>query len=147
MTLTNANEIEKFICDTYSRNGFVHYCNIVIESIKCGEAILSLEVEDDKHTNIYGAAHGGVLGTLIDTSLGVVAASLGKRVVTLQLSMNYINSIYFFDKASAKARILHKGMTTMVIEAVVRNGKEENVATGTGTMFIVGKFDEIPENW
>lgn len=147
MTLTNANEIEKFICDTYSRNGFVHYCNIVIESIKCGETILSLEVEDDKHTNIYGAAHGGVLGTLIDTSLGVVAASLGKRVVTLQLSMNYINSIYFFDKASAKARILHKGMTTMVIEAVVRNGKEEIVATGTGTMFIVGKFDEIPENW
>lgn len=147
MTLTNAKEIEKFICDTYGRNGFVHYCNIVIESIKCGEAILSLEVEDDKHTNIYGAAHGGVLGTLIDTSLGVVAASLGKRVVTLQLSMNYINSIYFFDKASAKARILHKGMTTMVIEAVVRNGKEEIVATGTGTMFIVGKFDEIPENW
>ena len=49
--MTNANEIEKFICDTYGRNGFVHYCNIAIESIKCGEAILSFEVEDDKHTN------------------------------------------------------------------------------------------------
>jgi len=147
MTLTNANEIEKFICDTYGRNGFVHYCNIAIESIKCGEAILSFEVEDDKHTNIYGAAHGGVLSTLIDTSLGVVAASLGKRVVTLQLSTNYINSIYFFDKASATATIVHKGMTTMVVDVVVRNRKEEIVATGTGTMFVVGKFDEIPESW
>ena len=125
----------------------MHYCNIAIESIKCGEAILSFEVEDDKHTNIYGAAHGGVLSTLIDTSLGVVAASLGKRVVTLQLSTNYINSIYFFDKASATATIVHKGMTTMVIDVVVRNRKEEIVATGTGTMFVVGKFDEIPESW
>jgi acyl-CoA thioesterase len=147
MTLANAKEIEKFICDTYGRNGFVHYCNIEIESIKCGEAILSFEVEDDKHTNIYGAAHGGVLGTLIDTSLGVVAASLGKRVVTLQLSTNYINSIYFFDKASARATVVHKGMTTMVIDVVVRNRKNEIVATGTGTMFVVGKFDEIPDNW
>ena len=94
-----------------------------------------------------GIAHGGVLSTLIDTSLGVVAASLGKRVVTLQLSTNYINSIYFFDKASATATIVHKGMTTMVIDVVVRNRKEEIVATGTGTMFVVGKFDEIPESW
>ncbi len=145
--LSKPEEISKLICDTYGKNGFVKYCDIKIESIKCGEASLSFEVEDDKHTNIYGAAHGGIIGTLVDTALGVVAASLGKRVVTLNLNINYINSIYFYDTALAKAKIVHKGMTTMVMDVVVRNSKKEIVATGTGTMFVVGKFDEIPESW
>lgn len=147
IVLSKSEEISKLICDTYGKNGFVKYCGIGIDSVKCGEASLSFEVEDEKHTNIYGAAHGGMIGTLIDTSLGVVAASLGKRVVTLNLNINYISSIYFYDKALAKAKIVHKGMSTMVMNVIVFNGKQEIIATGNGTMFVVGTFGEIPENW
>lgn len=147
MAVLKTEEIEKFIADTYRRNSFVQLCSIEIESVKYGRAVLSLEIDDDKHTNLYGAAHGGVIATLADTAFGVIGASVGCRVVTLNLSMNYINSIYFFDKAVARANVIHQGKSTMVVEVVIVNTKEEIIAKAIGTIFIVGQFEEIPEKW
>ena len=139
-------EIAQYIDDTYQKNPFVQVCDIKMEYAKCGEVCLSIEL-DDKHTNIYGAAHGGALATLIDTAMGVCGASVGSRIVTLNLNINYISSIYFCDKAVATATMVHNGMSTMVCDVVVKNGKGEVVTTGTGTLFVIGKFDEIPEKW
>ncbi|MFA6850603.1 MAG: PaaI family thioesterase [Selenomonadaceae bacterium] len=144
--LSNGTEIEQFIIENYKQNLFVKVCNIQLDQVKCGDAVLSMEV-DDTYTNLYGAAHGGALATLMDTAMGVVSASVGKRVVTLNLNINYINAIYFCDKATAYATVMHKGISTLVIDVVVKNTKNELVTSGTGTLFIVGSFDEIPESW
>lgn len=144
--LSNDTKIEQFIIENYKQNPFVKVCNIQLEHVTCGNAILSMGV-DDTYTNLYGAAHGGVLATLMDTAMGVVSASVGKRVVTLNLNINYINSIYFCDKATAYATVMHKGISTLVIDVVIKNAKAELVTSGTGTLFIVGSFDEIPESW
>ncbi|MEG1726655.1 MAG: PaaI family thioesterase [Acidaminococcaceae bacterium] len=137
----------KFISNTYQRNNFVKLCGVGIKEIHFGEAVLNIEIDDDKHTNLYGAAHGGVIGTLADTACGVVSASVGYRVVTLNLNINYIDSIYLMDEATAYAKIVHRGMSTLVIEVEIRNGKKDLMAKAMGTMFVVGRFEEIPERW
>lgn len=144
--MEDTKTIENAIIKNYLENQFLDTCDIKIDYVKHGEASLSLEVED-KHTNIYGAAHGGVLATMMDTAMGMVAGSLGARVVTLNLNVNYINSIYFCDKAVAVAHLVHKGMSTMVLEAQITNTKGDLIAKATGTFFVVGKFDGVPEKW
>ena len=137
---------EKTIIAAYDKNPFCKTCDIQVTRVAEGESELRLEV-DDKHTNIYGAAHGGVLATLVDTAMGVAAASVGYRIVTLNLNLSYINSIFFCDTAVAEAKIIHKGMSTLVAEGIIKNSKGDIVVKAVGTLFVVGRFDEVKEKW
>ncbi len=146
MTLTDKHEIERFIMDSCKTNPFAQTCDIKVEKVARGKAVLCIEI-DDKHTNMYGAAHGGLLVTLMDTAMGIVALSMGRRVVTLNLNVNYIKSIFFCDTATATASITHDGMSTMVIDVVVHNRNDEMICKATGTIFVVGSVDEVPVEW
>ncbi len=47
----------------------------------------------DAHTNMHGMAHGG-LRTLVDSALGhTIAQQLRVSVVTVQMSMEYLNIV------------------------------------------------------
>ncbi|MBM6985597.1 MAG: PaaI family thioesterase [Acidaminococcaceae bacterium] len=146
MALTNKEDIEQFIKDSCKTNPFAQTCDIRVDSVKRGEAVLHIDI-DDKHTNMYGAAHGGLLATLMDTAMGIVALSMARRVVTLNFNINYIKSIFFCDTATVTARVLHDGMSTMVIEAAVTDRKGDVVCKSTGTIFVVGPVDEVPAAW
>jgi len=75
--------------EVYRGNPFICYLDINIDAVKCGEATLSLIVDDEKHTNQYGFTHGGALESLADIALGVACATVGKRVMTLSFNMNF----------------------------------------------------------
>ena len=77
----NAETCLEILRDVYKGNQFISYCGITIDSVKCGEATLSLVVDDTKHTNQYGFTHGGALEALADIALGVACATVGKRVM------------------------------------------------------------------
>jgi len=140
-------DILAYIREVYSHNAFVQLNEQKIDSVSCGEAQLSMMISADKHTNLYGAVHGGALEALADTALGVVCATVGVRVVTVSFAMSFIKNVHAGDCLFAKAKLVHHGRTTMVVKVTLLNESGENLAEILGTMLNIGTFDEIPKKW
>ena len=145
--VTYTKDVLGFIRDVYKTNSFVKLCNISIDDVSCGKAVLSMTIDSQKHTNLYGAVHGGALESLADTALGVVSATEGARVVTLNFSMSFIKNIKAGEKATAVATIKHHGRTTIVVDVDMFNEKGQVMCKTMATMYVIGNFDEIPRKW
>jgi uncharacterized protein (TIGR00369 family) len=82
-------------------------------------------------------AHGGVVASLMDGTLGVAALAhaLEKNhvVSTIEFKVNFIAPVYIGDILEAKGEVVHAGNRIMVCEGSVYNQKGEIVAKGTGT--------------
>ncbi len=133
--------------DVYKGNQFISYCGITIDAVKCGEATLSLVVDDTKHTNQYGFTHGGALEALADIALGVACATVGKRVMTLSFNMNFIKNIHAGERATAVAIVRHNGHRTMVVDVDTVTDDGVLMTRATATMFVRDLYDNIPEQW
>lgn len=133
--------------DVYKENHFISYLRITIDSVKYGEATLSMTVDEEKHTSQYGVAHGGALEALADVALGVACATMGKKVMTLSFNMSFIRNIHAGERATATARVRHNGRRTMVVDVdtVTESGALMNRTAAT--MFVRDVYDDIPTKW
>ncbi len=145
--IEQVQDVPAYIKEMYKHNSFMTNFGICIDEIFCGGAVVSIELDPSKHFNHRGICHGGVFTALADSVLGVTGASVGAAVATLNFSMNFIKNVHGAERIFVKSSIRHHGRTTMVIEAEMFDEKKSLMATILTTMFIVGRFKEIPEKW
>ncbi|HZG15325.1 MAG TPA: PaaI family thioesterase [Candidatus Bathyarchaeia archaeon] len=91
--------------------------------------------------NPLGVVHGGILATLIDSTMGsLVNRSLPENQfgVTTELKMNYLRSSKVGTLRS-EANILHRGQTLIVLQGSVFDERDRLLAHGTGTFMILHK--------
>lgn len=132
----------------YDRNCFMHdFFHVKIDEIRCGHVTVSLQTDPKKHANHRGLVHGGVLAALADSVTGVTGATVGAAVVTVSMTMNFIRNTRPGETISVSSRIVHRGRTTMVIEASMKDEEGRLMAEMMSTMMIVGHFPDIPETW
>lgn len=87
------------------------------------DAIVRL-VADDRHLNIGGVVHGGVIATMLDTAMGrAVREVTDEKTATSQLTVTYL------DPAQpgllvATARVRKRGSALTVVEAEVEQDGE-----------------------
>ncbi|AZS80745.1 PaaI family thioesterase [Achromobacter spanius] len=73
------------------------------------DSVLALRV-NETHSNMHGMAHGGLLATLADSALGhTIAQQLQVSVVTVQMSVEYLNAVKPGDWLQAHVRIDKQG--------------------------------------
>jgi uncharacterized protein (TIGR00369 family) len=86
-----------------------------------------------------GVLHGGVLMSLADTA-GAVCAFLnlppGARTVTIESKTNFLGAVREGD-ALARARPLHVGKTTIVVETDVFDASGRRVSRTTQTQAVL----------
>lgn len=140
-------DVPAYIRRMYGYNSFMCNFGIHIDEITCGGAIVSIDIDPLKHFNHRGICHGGVLTALADSVLGVTGASVGAAVATLNFSMNFIRNVHSAGRVYVKSNIRHHGHSTMVIEAEMYDAEDTLMATILTTMFVVGRFEEIPVKW
>jgi len=112
-----------------------------LESIKPGEATLSLEIRDDFMQN-NGVVHGGVIASLIDSATAFsIIPLLGKdeRITTVDLTINYLRPLVS-GTIKATARVLREGGRVIVTSADVFDpvGNLASTALSTYLRFIPG---------
>lgn len=75
-----------------------------------GRIVIGLRVEQ-KHTNVKGIAHGGMLVTLADSALGIALtiANDEKPLVTVNLSTDFVDAAYPGDWVEAHVDIQRLG--------------------------------------
>lgn len=145
--MEQVKDVPAYIRAMYRQNNFMNNFGVQIGEIKCGSAEVSIDIDPDRHFNHRGICHGGVFTALADSVLGVTGASVGAKVATLSFSMNFIKNVHDAEHVSVRSKVRHHGRTTMVIEAEMTDHRGILMATILTTMFIVGRFEEIPAEW
>ena len=99
-------------------------------------ATVSVRTEE-RHLNVLGGVHGGLLATMVDTAMAnAVRAALGegRRGVTVSLTITYLEAAREGDELVATAQVRRAGGRIVIAEAdVLRRGDDVDVAHGVGT--------------
>lgn len=92
------------------------------------------------HTNMHGKAHGGMLATLADCALGqCISMEMQSGVVTVHMSVDYLNPVQPGDWAEARVRIDKKGRRLIYATCLIT--VEEQVMLKVNAVFAVRAAD------
>ena len=132
-------QLKDYLKELYSNNPFVSLLQIEVVEIQAGTVKLSMPVEKH-HTNLYKIAHGGALASLADTAMGIACASTGKKVVTLDMNINFIRSAECQTSLIAIGTLVHAGNRTMVAQANIFDSQDNLIVKSSATFFVTGSF-------
>lgn len=124
----------------FQNDAFSQWLGIVIENVSEGTCTLSMVIRKEM-TNGFGIAHGGITYSLADSALAFAANTHGRQSVSIDTSINHIETLKAGDKIVAVAKqdaLKNKfGFYTIEIsrKSKVEGQKEELVALFKGTVF------------
>lgn len=113
-----------------------------LEHVAAGEADVALEVKD-RHRNLLGIVHGGVIATLADTAAGIAYRTVlepGTAHVTTHLSVTYL-APGRAGRILARGRVMKRGRRTGYAEADVLGEGGTLLARATTLFAIVAEED------
>ncbi|HQQ94593.1 MAG TPA: PaaI family thioesterase [Bacteroidia bacterium] len=128
------NLLEKYI----EHNHFGRMLGMDFKVISAGQVEYRMNVRTE-HLATPHAAHGGVLASLVDASLGVAALSAvfedQKVVSTVEFKLNFLAPVLKDDELLAKAKVLRKGKRLLFVECQVfcSSRQMELVAVANGS--------------
>jgi uncharacterized protein (TIGR00369 family) len=105
-----------------------------------GRVVLRLPFSDRLRQSL-GRVHGGALFSLADHASGWAAFSTleqGERCATLEMKINYIAAVHDED-CLAEARVVHRGRTSIVVEADIKTADQRLVAKTLATFIVLKK--------
>ena len=117
----------------FQNDAFSQWLGITVENVSEGTCTLSMEIRKEM-TNGFGIAHGGITYSLADSALAFAANSHGRQSVSIDTSINHIETLREGDKivAIAMEDALKNKFGFYTIE-IKREGK--TVALFKGTVF------------
>lgn len=124
---------ERFAASAFHRSFF----GMTLERVAEGEVDVALDVED-RHRNLLGIVHGGVIATLADTATGLAYRTVlepGTQHVTSQLNVTYL-APGRGGRILARGRVIKRGRRTGYAEADVLD-EESRLLARASALFAV----------
>ena len=120
------------------RNAFARSLGLSLNVIGDGVVTYTLTVEDD-HLATPGFAHGGVLTTLLDATMGAGALTLvadeGLVVSTIEMQVNFIQAATLNERIIATSTVVRKGKKVIFMRAEIRNEQNKLIAVSNGSFY------------
>ncbi|MDY0779835.1 PaaI family thioesterase [Tenacibaculum sp. IB213877] len=92
------------------------------------------------HYNPIGSVHGGVITTVLDSAIGCTIHSMlakGYGYTTVEIKVNFIKKITIeTGKMITDCKIIHKGRTTALVEASLKDKQGKIYAHAVSTCMI-----------
>ncbi len=134
------------LIDAFSQEHFPFLDLLGIQPLSAGEgeAKMTLRV-DQRHLRVGGIAHGGVVASLLDSVVGMAAATLVTDqgdLVTAQLNMNFLRPARPGNFLTATGRVLHAGRKTAVVDARIVDQRDNLIGSATATMLYLASLSE-----
>ena len=123
------------------RSPFSAHIGAEMEELREGYARLSLVV-GPQHTNPLGGMHGGVITTMMDSSLGAALWALrGEEATrlphaTVEMNASFLSGARAGDRIVVEGRVIRRGKSVAFGEAEARRNGEELIAKGRLTFAI-----------
>lgn len=130
--------LENRIREIFQDNPLSTMMGIHISALSDGEVTLSMKIDNDIHTNVYGIVHGGSLFTLVDSVMGIAGLTTGNLVVTSDINIRFITNSKKGNILTALGRIIHKGRDLIITEAEIKDKRQRLLVKAQGSFFIRG---------
>ena len=117
------------------QKGYSKYNNMHLESLTKEEAVLYADINENS-LNPSEIVHGGLIFGLADNAMGTLAYSTGRKVVTVNSSINYLRPCRG-KRITCVATPVKVGLTIGVYEAKIYDEEQELAATVSGTYFFL----------
>ncbi|REJ71839.1 MAG: PaaI family thioesterase [Planctomycetota bacterium] len=144
-----SNNLAQQFIDAYENGAFPFLHAVHMEPVEIGDGKGSLKIVlNDSHLRVGAIMHGGVASALLDTALGLAAATRAPKqhdVVTAQMNINFIKAARIGEELIGEGTILHSGRRTCVAEGRIHNQTGELIAAGSGTLLYVPMPSEDAE--
>lgn len=113
------------------------------ESARPGDDAGQRLLVTDEMLNVNGGLHGGVLATLLDTTMGdAVRSGLdeGEATVTVTMTVTFLDGAKEGDELAASAEVRKRGGKLVLVEGdVTRLGDDAPIAHAVATFTVVSK--------
>jgi len=116
---------------------FEHILKPELVSLSEGEATISMRIRKE-HLNVQKKAHGGVLASLADLSMGIACLTYDKKAVTSELHISYISGAEEDSVVRAVSKVIHNGKTLMRVTCSIYGEKNRLLASASSTFFVLG---------
>lgn len=119
--------------------------NLGIEMLRMaeGECVMELELSD-LHMSMASRAHGGVLFTMLDTSLGRAVISKlpeGRGCATLEASIHYFRPVQA-GRIRAVGRVVRMTRRTAYAEGQLKDAEDNVLASASATFFLTETIEQ-----
>ncbi len=94
-----------------------------------------------RHKNLWGTVHGGVMASLADSTCGISvlpSLAVGESIVTTSLQIHYFAPADV-GELTAYGTMIHRGRRLAHAEARIFNERKKLIAKGTASFIIVRK--------
>ncbi len=112
-----------------------------LEAVETGRAVLRMDIRE-RHKQIHGVVHGGVLAALADNTAAIAAYTViakGKELATVEMKINFLLPVAD-GHALAEARVLRAGRNFIVTECEIRTRKGDLAAKALLTFGEAGGY-------
>lgn len=118
--------------------------------ISCDEkeqTFISLYRTDERMENPNGVLHGGLIATIMDNAMGILANYYGEERLTQTVSfqVSYLRPGILGEEVYVKARLTKRGKTMQYVssEAWLAGKEDKLIATATGVYFTQGEGGKL----
>lgn len=132
--------LQNYLEETYKTPILENFLNLQIIEILEGKVIYQTEIID-KHCNVYGYVHGGTLASIADVVMGVSCVTLGKRIVTTDMSISYIKNVREGSKVTAVGEVINNGNNMMRGVCKIFDEEQQLLVQSQASYFVIGNFD------
>jgi len=130
------NAIKKYV------NKSPFYKTISMKMISTGTEGSVVRVKaGQKHKNLWGTVHGGVIASLADSTCGISvlpSLAVGETIVTTSLQVHYFAPADV-GELTAYGTMIHRGRRLAHAEARILDEKKKLIAKGSASFIIVRK--------
>ena len=145
MTKVNLAWLKNYLKDIYQTEILENFLDLQIIEIEKGSITYQIKIAN-KHSNMYGFIHGGTLASISDVAMGVSCITLGKKIVTIDMSTSYIKNAPTGSTVTATGKVISSGKTVM--RAVCEIFCEQQLLVRSqASYFVIGNFceEDYPE--
>lgn len=133
--------VENYFKQIYQTPILENFLGLQIVEIAEGKACFRTKIID-KHCNIYGFVHGGTFASITDVAMGVACVTLGKRIVTIDMSISYIKNVHKGSTITAVGEVISNGKTIMRATGKIFDEQQQLLITSQASYYITGEFEE-----
>jgi acyl-CoA thioesterase len=129
---------ERVVHGMMERDAFSRWLGIEVMEIAPRRSVVQMQVRQEM-VNGFGVAHGGIAYSLADSALAFAANTHGKITVAIDNGIAYPKAVQVADVLTATAEEDSASNRLGFYRVVVRNQREETVATFRGTVYKTDK--------
>lgn len=108
-------------------DAFAKIVGMRVVELSPGYAKALMDVTDD-HVNLFQMAHGAAIFSVADHACEAAGNSFGEPAVAIQNNLHFLSPGKPRDHLEATARVIHRTRRIGLVEAVVRNQRQEILA-------------------